>query len=130
MQALGLAELAKARRAVQVRTNSGVGPGAQLHVGVGDYNEEHAKQLRLKFAAADASPRCSTPRAASTPRSTRKSSATRTPTRAGIDLVQECLAYTELVEARPWLPLALASGRDGCLVPASGRGLDQVHHHR
>lgn len=26
-----------------------------LAIGVGDYNEEHAKQLRLKFAAADAS---------------------------------------------------------------------------
>ena len=57
VQALGLAELAKARRAVQLRTNSGVGPGAQLHVlaiGIDDYNEEHAKQLRLNFAAADA----------------------------------------------------------------------------
>ena len=57
VQALGLAELDKARKAVQLRTNSGVGPGAQLYVlaiGIDDYNEEHAKQLRLNFAAADA----------------------------------------------------------------------------
>lgn len=55
--ALGIAELGKIRRAVQLRTNSTVPPGTQLHVlaiGVGDYNEAHAKSLRLKFADDDA----------------------------------------------------------------------------
>jgi WD40 repeat protein len=57
VKALGLAELQKIRRAVQLRTNSAVPPGTQLHVlaiGVGDYNAAHAAHLRLKFAAADA----------------------------------------------------------------------------
>ena len=55
--ALGLAELANIRRAVQLRTNSAIPPGTQLHVlaiGVGEYKEAHARHLRLEFAAADA----------------------------------------------------------------------------
>jgi Caspase domain len=56
-RALGLAEFAEHRRAVQIRTHSRVPPGAQLHVlavGVSRYNEEHAKQLRLRYADKDA----------------------------------------------------------------------------
>ena len=55
-RALGLAELAKARRAVQLRTNSAIAPGAQLHVlavGVGEHNDK-AKHLRLAYADDDA----------------------------------------------------------------------------
>jgi hypothetical protein len=55
--ALGLAELDKLRRAVQLRTNSAIPPGTQLHVlaiGVGEYNDAHAKHLRLAFADDDA----------------------------------------------------------------------------
>ena len=57
VKALGLAELNRARRAVALRTNSAVKPGAQLHVvavGVGDYNPERAKHLRLDYADDDA----------------------------------------------------------------------------
>jgi hypothetical protein len=57
VKALGLTELARARRAVQVRTNSSIPPGSQLHVlaiGVGDYNEKMASHLRLKYADDDA----------------------------------------------------------------------------
>jgi WD40 repeat protein len=55
--ALGLAEIDNIRRAVQLRTNSAVPPGTQLHVlaiGVSEYNEEHARHLRLEFADKDA----------------------------------------------------------------------------
>jgi WD40 repeat protein len=57
VQALGLAELNEARLATQRRLNSAIKPGTQLHVlavGVGDYNEEKAKHLRLEFADEDA----------------------------------------------------------------------------
>ena len=57
VQALGLAELNEARLATQRRLNSAIKPGTQLHVlavGVGDYNEEKAKHLRLEFADDDA----------------------------------------------------------------------------
>ena len=57
VQALGLAELDEARLATQRRLNSAIKPGTQLHVlavGVGDYNEEKAKHLRLEFADDDA----------------------------------------------------------------------------
>jgi Caspase domain len=57
VQALGLAELNEARIATQRRLNSAIKPGTQLHVlavGVGDYNEEKAKHLRLEFADDDA----------------------------------------------------------------------------
>lgn len=56
VRALGLAELVKARKAVQVRTNSSIPPGSQLHVlaiGVGEYNDQ-AKHLRLNYADDDA----------------------------------------------------------------------------
>jgi WD40 repeat protein len=57
VQALGLAELNEARLAAQRRLKSAIKPGTQLHVlavGVGDYNEEKAKHLRLEFADDDA----------------------------------------------------------------------------
>jgi WD40 repeat protein len=57
VQALGIAELNEARLATQRRLNSTIKPGTQLHVlavGVGDYNEENAKGLRLEFADEDA----------------------------------------------------------------------------
>ena len=57
VQALGLAGLNEARLATQRRLNSAIKPGTQLHVlavGVGDYNEEKAKHLRLEFADEDA----------------------------------------------------------------------------
>ena len=57
MQALGIAGLNEARIATQRRLNSAIKPGTQLHVlavGVGDYNEEKAKSLRLEFADDDA----------------------------------------------------------------------------
>jgi hypothetical protein len=50
--ALGIPDLGKIRWAVQLRSNSAVPPGAQLHVlaiGVGDYNAAHAKRPRLEF---------------------------------------------------------------------------------
>jgi hypothetical protein len=56
-RALGLAELAEHNRQVMLRTKSRISPGAQLHllaVGIGQYNEEYARNLRLQFAGADA----------------------------------------------------------------------------
>ncbi len=55
---VGVSGLDQARTATQRRLNSAIKPGAQLHVlaiGISDYNEEHAKQLRLQFADRDAS---------------------------------------------------------------------------
>lgn len=52
-RALGLADIARARREVQVRTNSRLPPGARLHlVGVGDYGAA-ARHLRLEYADDD-----------------------------------------------------------------------------
>ncbi len=56
-RALGLAELAEHNREVMLRTHSHISPGAQLHlltIGIDQYNEEYAKNLRLHFAARDA----------------------------------------------------------------------------
>lgn len=55
--ALGIVEQREMWSAIQRRTNSAVPPGAQLHVlaiGVGDYNQQAAKHLRLEFADDDA----------------------------------------------------------------------------
>lgn len=54
-RALGLADIARARQEVQVRTNSRLPPGARLHlvgVGVGDYGAA-ARHLRLDYADDD-----------------------------------------------------------------------------
>ena len=56
-RALGLAVLAEHNKQVMLRTRSHVSPGSQLHlltIGIDRYNEEYAKNLRLKFAARDA----------------------------------------------------------------------------
>ncbi len=56
-RALGLAVLAEHNKLVQLRTNSRLPPGVQLHVltiGISTYNEEQAKNLRLQFAHRDA----------------------------------------------------------------------------
>ena len=56
-RALGLAVLAEHNREVMLRTNSHVSPGARLHlltIGIDQYNEEYAKNLRLHFADRDA----------------------------------------------------------------------------
>jgi hypothetical protein len=56
-RALGLAEMAEHNRQVMLRTHSHISPGAQLHlltIGIDQYNEEYAKNLRRKFAARDA----------------------------------------------------------------------------
>jgi WD40 repeat protein len=56
-RALGLAVLAEHNREVMLRTHSQISPGAQLHlltIGVDQYNEEYAKNLRLQFADRDA----------------------------------------------------------------------------
>jgi hypothetical protein len=56
-RALGLAAFAEHNREVMLRTNSHVPPGARLHllaIGISAYNQEHAKNLRLHFAARDA----------------------------------------------------------------------------
>jgi hypothetical protein len=56
-RAVGLAVVAEQRKRVQLRTKSGVPPGARLHVlaiGISCYNEEHASHLRLHYALADA----------------------------------------------------------------------------
>ena len=55
-RALGLDDMAAARRAVQVRTRCTIAPGARLHVlaiGVSDYGAS-AAHLRLRFADRDA----------------------------------------------------------------------------
>jgi uncharacterized caspase-like protein len=56
-RALGLADLAEHNRQVALRTNSHAPLGAQLHllaVGVGAYNCDYAKNLRLHYADRDA----------------------------------------------------------------------------
>jgi hypothetical protein len=56
-RALGRAVLAEHNREVVLRTHSHISPGAQLHlltIGIDQYNEEYAKNLRLHFAARDA----------------------------------------------------------------------------
>ena len=56
-RALGLAELAVHSKAVEVRTQGGVPPGARLHlltIGISAYNAEYAKNLRLEYAHRDA----------------------------------------------------------------------------
>jgi Caspase domain len=56
-RALGLAVLAEHNREVMLRTHSDIPPGARLYfltVGIDQYNEEYAKNLRLKFADRDA----------------------------------------------------------------------------
>jgi Caspase domain/WD domain, G-beta repeat len=56
-RALGLAELAEHNRQVMLRTHSHISPGAKLHlltIGIDQYNEEYAKNLRLRFADRDA----------------------------------------------------------------------------
>jgi hypothetical protein len=56
-RALGVADVAAARRDVQAATGAAKPPGARLHVlaiGISDYGDK-AKQLRLKFADKDAS---------------------------------------------------------------------------
>ena len=56
-RALGLAEMAGHNRQVMLRTHSQIPPGAQLHlltIGIDQYNEEYAKNLRLQFADRDA----------------------------------------------------------------------------
>jgi WD40 repeat protein len=56
-RAFGLAGLAEHNREVMLRTNSHISPGAQLHlltIGIDEYKEEYAKNLRLQFADKDA----------------------------------------------------------------------------
>ena len=56
-RALGLAVLAEHNREVMLRTHSHISPGARLHlltIGIDQYNEEYAKNLRLHFADRDA----------------------------------------------------------------------------
>ena len=56
-RAFGLAGLAEHNREVMLRTHSHISPGAKLHlltIGIDQYNEEYAKNLRLNFADRDA----------------------------------------------------------------------------
>jgi uncharacterized caspase-like protein/WD40 repeat protein len=56
-RALGLAVLAEHNHEVMLRTHSHISPGARLHlltIGIDQYNEEYAKNLRLQFADRDA----------------------------------------------------------------------------
>ena len=56
-RALGLAVLAEHNREVKLRTHSQMPPGAQLHlltIGISEYNEAYAKNLRLNYADRDA----------------------------------------------------------------------------
>lgn len=56
-RALGLTVLAEHNREVMLRTHSHISPGAKLHlltIGIDQYNEEYAKNLRLNFADRDA----------------------------------------------------------------------------
>jgi hypothetical protein len=56
-RALGLAVLAEHNREVMLRTHSHISPGAKLHlltIGIDQYNEDYAKNLRLHFADRDA----------------------------------------------------------------------------
>jgi len=57
LRALGLADLAEHNREVMLRTHSHISPGARLYlltIGIDQYNEEYAKNLRLHFADRDA----------------------------------------------------------------------------
>jgi WD40 repeat protein len=56
-RALGLADVAEHNHQVMLRTHSHISPGAKLYlltIGIDQYNEEYAKNLRLQFAARDA----------------------------------------------------------------------------
>jgi uncharacterized caspase-like protein len=56
-RALGLAELSQHSKEVAIRTHSQLAPGVQLHllaIGISAYNEEYAKNLRLRYADRDA----------------------------------------------------------------------------
>jgi hypothetical protein len=56
-RALGLTVLDEHNREVMLRTHSHISPGAQLHlltIGIDEYKEEYAKNLRLNFADRDA----------------------------------------------------------------------------
>jgi WD40 repeat protein len=56
-RALGLAELAEHNKQVAIRTHSQLPPGVQLHlltIGISAYNENYAKNLRLRYADRDA----------------------------------------------------------------------------
>jgi len=56
-RALGLALLTEHNKEVEVRTHSGIPPGAQLHlltIGISAYNTDYAKNLRLAYADRDA----------------------------------------------------------------------------
>jgi hypothetical protein len=56
-RAFGLAVLAEHNREVMRRTDSHTSPGAKLYlltIGIDQYNEEYAKNLRLRFADRDA----------------------------------------------------------------------------
>jgi WD40 repeat protein len=56
-RALGLTVLAEHNREVMLRTHSHISPGAKLYllaIGIDQYNEEYAKNLRLQFADRDA----------------------------------------------------------------------------
>jgi Caspase domain len=56
-RALGLAELAEHNKQVAIRTHSALPPGVQLHlltIGISSYNEDYAKNLRLRYADRDA----------------------------------------------------------------------------
>lgn len=56
-RALGLADMAEHDRQVMLRTHSHIPAGARLHlltIGINQYNEEYAKNLRLQFADRDA----------------------------------------------------------------------------
>jgi WD40 repeat protein len=57
-RALGRVILTEHDREIALRTNSRVSPNAQLHllaIGISAYNEDHAKNLRLRYADRDAS---------------------------------------------------------------------------
>jgi WD40 repeat protein len=56
-RALGLAVLAEHNKEVAIRTHSQLPPGVQLHlltVGISAYNDDYAKNLRLRYADRDA----------------------------------------------------------------------------
>jgi hypothetical protein len=56
-RALGLAVLAEHNKEVAIRTHSQLPPGVQLHlltIGISAYNEDYAKNLRLRYADRDA----------------------------------------------------------------------------
>jgi hypothetical protein len=56
-RALGLADLAEHNKEIAIRTNSRLPPGVQLYlltIGISNYNEDYARNLRLQFADRDA----------------------------------------------------------------------------